>query len=348
MKLILLVLLTLVVAGCASLDNLTSRVHSAPSGGQVYRVHSDPSGEPVYLNGVLVGVTPTELSPNCYKDWVKSSWYGLGKTYTSSNVTVSPVGVKWKSQTKYIDPCQKHWVRKPVLMFNLSLRPVEPVQQEEIRPTDSDGDGVYDDKDQCPGTPKGTIVDEVGCALPTKVIKLVDSDGDGVYDDKDECPGTPKGTIVDDVGCPVPKEIGPTDSDGDGVYDDKDKCPETPKGATVNVVGCWIVKGLRFDTAKWFIKSNYLSLINELASILEKNPLLKLEIQGHTDSRGSDALNQTLSENRAREVMDYLSLQGIAKKRLTAKGFGPSKPVATNDTPEGREQNRRVELKPLR
>ena len=68
MKLILLVLLLLVVAGCASLNNLTHRIHSDPSGAQVYRVHSDPSGEPVYLNGVLVGITPTELSPNCIKE----------------------------------------------------------------------------------------------------------------------------------------------------------------------------------------------------------------------------------------------------------------------------------------
>ena len=234
-----------------------------------------------------------------------------------------------------------------MLMFNLSLRPVAPVQQKEMRPTDSDGDGVYDDKDRCPGTPKGATVNEVGCFVP-KVIKLVDSDGDGVYDDKDRCPGTPKGTIVNEVGCFVPKVIKPTDSDGDGVYDDKDRCPETPKGTTVNEVGCWIVKGLRFDTAKWNIEINYLSLLNELVSILEKNPLLKVEIQGHTDSRGSNALNQTLSENRAGSVMEFLIWKGIAKERLTAEGFGPSKPVATNDTPEGREQNRRVELKPLR
>jgi OOP family OmpA-OmpF porin len=182
----------------------------------------------------------------------------------------------------------------------------------------------------------------------SKEMRPIDSDGDGISDDKDTCPGTPKGAPVNEVGCFVPKVIKLVDSDGDGIYDDKDRCPETPKGTTVNEVGCWVLKGLKFDMAKWHIEINYLSLLNELVSILEKNPLLKVEVQGHTDSRGSNALNQTLSENRAREVMEYLIWKGIAKKRLTTKGFGPSKPVATNDTPEGREQNRRVELKPLR
>ncbi|NOS35481.1 MAG: OmpA family protein [Deltaproteobacteria bacterium] len=144
------------------------------------------------------------------------------------------------------------------------------------------------------------------------------------------------------------KEMRPVDSDGDGVYDDKDRCPGSPEGATVNYVGCWVLKGLRFDTAKWDIKPKYLPQLDELVSILVKNPLLRVEIQGHTDSRGSVEFNQTLSENRAGAVMEYLVVKGIAKERLTAKGFGPSKPVATNDTPTGNEQNRRVELKPIR
>jgi OOP family OmpA-OmpF porin len=90
-------------------------------------------------------------------------------------------------------------------------------------PADSDGDGVYDDQDQCPGTPAGAPVDSVGCPL--------DSDGDGVYDYQDQCPGTPAGAPVDSVGCPL-------DSDGDGVYDYLDQCPDTPAGAPVDSVGC--------------------------------------------------------------------------------------------------------------
>ena len=192
------------------------------------------------------------------------------------------------------------------------------------------------------------MTDFVKRVFYSKEMRPVDSDGDGVYDDKDRCPGSPEGATVNDVGCRVLKEMRPVDSDGDGVYDDKDRCPGSPEGATVNYVGCWVLKGLRFDTAKWDIKPKYLPQLDELVSILVKNPLLRVEIQGHTDSRGSVEFNQTLSENRAGAVMEYLVGKGIAKERLTAKGFGPSKPVATNDTPTGNEQNRRVELKPIR
>ena len=88
---------------------------------------------------------------------------------------------------------------------------------------DSDGDGVVDDKDRCPNTPRGVKVDMSGCPL--------DSDGDGVADYKDKCPNTPRGAKVDMSGCPL-------DSDGDGVLDYKDQCPGTPRGTPVDVTGC--------------------------------------------------------------------------------------------------------------
>jgi len=91
------------------------------------------------------------------------------------------------------------------------------------KPKDTDGDGVPDRKDKCPGTPTGATVDATGCPK--------DSDGDGVFDGLDKCPGTPAGATVDATGCPK-------DSDGDGVFDGLDKCPDTPKGATVDATGC--------------------------------------------------------------------------------------------------------------
>jgi len=201
-------------------------------------------------------------------------------------------------------------------------------------PLDSDGDGVYDDQDKCPGTPKGVKVDRSGCPL--------DSDGDGVYDDKDECPDTPKGVKVDQKGCPVVH-----DSDGDGVPDDMDKCPQTPKGATVNEFGCWVCKGLNFDFNKWDIKPKYHPCLDEVATYLKSRSDLSVEIQGHTDNIGSQEYNQRLSEKRALAVMNYFVSKGIAEQRLSVKGFGFSKPVATNKTEEGRAKNRRVELKPM-
>jgi len=201
------------------------------------------------------------------------------------------------------------------------------------QPRDSDGDGVYDDRDRCPRTPSGVTVDRSGCPL--------DTDGDGVYDYLDKCPDTPKRVKVDKKGCPL-------DTDGDGVYDYMDKCPGTPQGASVDQRGCWVLKGVNFDTAKWDIKPEGHEVLNEAVDILKKNPSLHLEIQGHTDNRGSAEFNQQLSEKRANAVMEYFIDKGISKSRVSATGYGLSKPAASNDTPAGRAQNRRVELKPVR
>ncbi len=102
---------------------------------------------------------------------------------------------------------------------------------------DSDGDGVYDDADMCPATPRGVPVDNRGCPLVQKRSRI-DSDGDGVYDDMDRCPGTPRGVSVDSRGCPQVQKRSRVDSDGDGVYDDMDRCPGTPRGVSVDSRGC--------------------------------------------------------------------------------------------------------------
>jgi OOP family OmpA-OmpF porin len=167
-----------------------------------------------------------------------------------------------------------------------------------------------------------------------------DSDGDGVEDAMDKCPGTPAGVKVDKDGCPL-------DSDKDSVYDYLDKCPGTPIGATVDQRGCWVLKNVVFDTAKWEIKSQSFNSLDKAIDILKKNPSLKLEVQGHTDNKGTQKYNQILSEKRARAVVEYLMKKGISKDKLTSQGYGFSKPAATNETPEGRSQNRRVELKPV-
>ncbi len=194
---------------------------------------------------------------------------------------------------------------------------------------DSDGDGVLDKDDKCPGTPKGVKVDAKGCPL--------DSDGDGVADYLDKCPNTPKGVKVDANGCPL-------DSDGDGVPDYLDECPNTPKGVEVGPNGCWIVKDLKFDYNKWDIRPEYYAGLDNAVRVLNVNPTMKVEIHGHTDSIGSDAFNKTLSQKRAQAVRDYLVSKGINADRLTAVGKGEADPIATNDTPEGRAQNRRVEF----
>ena len=174
-----------------------------------------------------------------------------------------------------------------------------------------------------------------------KVFFAKDSDGDGVPDETDECPGTPSGIQVDAAGCAV-------DSDGDGVADDVDACPDTPGGAIVDNRGCWVVKGVKFDYKKWDVKPQFNTNLDNIINILKKTPGLKIRVEGHTDNIGSKKYNLELSEKRAEAIKAYLVGKGIEKSRITSIGHGLSKPIADNDTKEGRALNRRAELIPVK
>ena len=137
------------------------------------------------------------------------------------------------------------------------------------------------------------------------------------------------------------------DSDGDGVYDDEDQCPGTPMGAKVNAVGCWTLENVLFDFDKSVIKTEAYPLLDDVVTILEKNPSMKVELQGNTDNIGTEAYNMGLSMRRANAVKAYLIGKGIDATRMTTKGYGFSKPVALNGTAFGRSLNRRVELHPF-
>lgn len=217
-------------------------------------------------------------------------------------------------------------------------------------PLDSDGDGVSDRNDKCPGTPKGARVNNTGCPL--------DSDGDGVHDGLDQCPVTPIGVKVDGRGCPL-------DSDGDGVSGEKDKCPNTPRGEKVGTDGCppptpapvpspaqapeprkLILEGVNFDNDKAALRPESLGILDNAAATLKEWGDVKVEVAGHTDANNSDAYNLRLSQRRAYAVRNYLVDKGIAAERLTVRGYGESRPIADNATEEGRHKNRRVELVP--
>lgn len=215
-------------------------------------------------------------------------------------------------------------------------------------PTDRDGDKVCDGLDQCADTPKGAVVDAKGCP--------VDTDGDGVFDGLDQCANTPKGAVVDAQGCPV-------DTDGDGVADGLDQCPNTPAGLKVDPNGCPIevseketqlldagvirIQNINFDVNKASIKPESFAVIDTVASILLQYPTLEIEIGGHTDNSGSKALNDKLSDARAKSVMGYLAQKypTLDATHFTAKGYGSNAPVASNATKLGKAQNRRVEFK---
>jgi outer membrane protein OmpA-like peptidoglycan-associated protein len=217
-------------------------------------------------------------------------------------------------------------------------------------PADADGDGVCDGVDQCADTPKGAKVDARGC--PT------DTDGDGVFDGIDRCEGSPAGCQVDTTGCPV-------DTDADGACDGLDQCPNTPAGLKVDAAGCPIevseketelldtgmirLQNIQFDTGKASLKPESFPVLDEVGGILQQYPALQIEIGGHTDNRGSQALNDRLSQARADTVLAYIRdhFPLISVSQFSAKGYGFSAPAAPNTTELGRARNRRVEFKVL-
>jgi OOP family OmpA-OmpF porin len=189
---------------------------------------------------------------------------------------------------------------------------------------------VPDYKDKCP-TPAGVVVDATGCAI--------DSDGDGVRDDVDQCPDTRPGTKVDEFGCPG-------DADGDGVTDDLDQCPDTPAGWQVDSRGCPVPIVFRnvnfaFDSAELDEEARK-ALNDQVVAVLRDNPVVRVRVIGHTDSVGTEAYNQALSERRAQSVANYLFSRGVVRDRLETAGRGESDPVAPNSVDAGRAANRRV------
>jgi outer membrane protein OmpA-like peptidoglycan-associated protein len=201
---------------------------------------------------------------------------------------------------------------------------------------DSDGDGVPDHLDECPDVPGLKILN--GCP---------DRDGDGIPDHLDECPDVPG--LARFKGCP--------DRDGDGIPDHLDECPD--EFGTITNKGCpeiiqevekidFHAKHILFEISSSKIKQESFSDLDEIIAIMKKFPDSRFTIHGHTDNTGSDALNMNLSKNRAKSVKDYFISKGINASRLESDGFGKNKPIDVNDTPEGRANNRRVEIKVIK
>ncbi|AWH84264.1 cell envelope biogenesis protein OmpA [Flavobacterium album] len=241
--------------------------------------------------------------------------------------------------------------------------PTEAGPKEFMGCPDRDGDGIPDKDDQCPD--EVGVAEFQGCpdtdgdgipnkddscpdvAGPKEFNGCPDTDGDGLADKDDKCPEVagPK----ENMGCPWP------DTDGDGVLDKDDLCPNV-KGTSANR-GCpevteEVIKRLNefartilFNSGKATFKEETMPVLNSMLAIFKEYPQAKFSIEGHTDSDGSNALNQTLSENRAAAVKNFLIQGGVAADRLMSTGFGETKPIATNKTAAGKAQNRRVEIK---
>ena len=174
--------------------------------------------------------------------------------------------------------------------------------------------------------------------------KDTDSDGDGIIDKVDKCPEVPG--LVEFEGCP--------DQDGDGIPDMDDECPEI--AGPINNEGCPRITGKEISRLQEIGQVNYFETnqdvltkestdsLDEVYSILVQYPSISFEIVGHTDSIGKVATNQLLSEQRAASVLRYLVEKGISSSKLESTGYGETRPLKTNSTPEGRRFNRRVEF----
>jgi OOP family OmpA-OmpF porin len=145
---------------------------------------------------------------------------------------------------------------------------------------------------------------------------------------------------------PPPAPAKCSDADNDGVCDEADKCPGTPAGVKVDKVGCPLEQTLKllfdFDSAE--LRPESINELERLVKFMGDVPFATALIEGHTDSKGSDAYNMTLSDRRAKSVFDYLTSRGVDPARLSSIGKGESAPIADNATEEGRQENRRVML----
>ena len=212
---------------------------------------------------------------------------------------------------------------------------------------DTDGDGMDDATDLCPLEPedRDDYLDTDGC-------RELDNDIDGVPDDVDQCDNEPEdrdGTNDGD-GCPDP------DNDHDNIVDLRDRCPNEPgieaesgcprvyENVEVTSTGIVIRQQIFFAFNRAVIQSQSFGILDTVAQVMRDFPDISIEVQGHTDSRGNDAFNMRLSQQRADAVRQYLIQQGIAESRLSSHGYGETQPIESNATNEGRGLNRRVEF----
>ncbi len=257
-----------------------------------------------------------------------------------------------------------HWVNGGLLGLDYEyggyITAVDPCPDPELTPpsqipercrnviVDSDGDTIPDKDDKCPFAGRVGYIDEFGCSP--------DRDGDTVPDYMDLCPD--EGGRVDKNGCPITM-----DTDGDTIpdikdscptvpetfngYEDEDGCPDSDPDALVELTAgkINIKEQVFFETAKAVIKSESFELLDQVAKLLIDNPHVgNVTVEGHTDSRGKYKYNVKLSQDRAESVMNYLIKRGVEASRLNAIGYGPDRPIDTNDTADGRARNRRVEF----
>ena len=210
---------------------------------------------------------------------------------------------------------------------------------------DNDKDGILDIDDKCPNEPEDIdgFEDQDGCPDP-------DNDKDGILDVNDKCPNIPEDFdgLGDEDGCPE------DDFDGDGILDNADKCPRVPEnkngyqdddGCPDEMPSITLTEVVYFHTASATIKRESYALLDSVADLLKAHPEINsVAIDGHADERASHEFNDALTKRRAAAVVDYLANKGVARDRLTPRGFGERRPIDPGHDESAWVKNRRVEL----
>ena len=303
---------------------------------------------------------PNNALGNVYKNHALEPGIEAGFRYfITRNIAINASLTYYLFPNDYLDDLEKGVSTDKYSSINLGITYAPFVKSSSIN--DSDGDGVEDDKDMCPNTPKGVAVDEFGCPI--------DSDRDGIPDYLDKCPNTLPGLKVDASGCPV-------DSDHDGVPDYMDKCPDTPVGTQVDSTGCpkknipnennikpengkeiiriippseigsvVLYMDTYFEPSREKLLPKAYTILDILINTMKAYPDSKWHINGYTDSTGAAQQNLEISKKAAQTVADYLISKGVNPNMLIVTGYGESNPAFSNDFPDGRALNRRVEIK---
>jgi outer membrane protein OmpA-like peptidoglycan-associated protein len=315
--------------------------------------------------GVLLVDRMLQIGPEVYGTTAMVGANSFGRATTSVE---GIVGLKARLGPMVlgagVGPGFSHGMGTPVMRALLSVAyapepekpapPPPPPPKKHKKPADRDHDGIPDKYDACPDEPGVPSDDPTknGCPPPPP-----DRDGDGIFDKDDACPDV-KGVASSDPtqnGCPP-------DTDGDGIRDDVDACPNEkgvpdpdpqkngcPKSVRVTDGEIVIMDQVQFKTGSAVILPISDDLLRQVAGVLVEHPeIVKVEVQGHTDSRGGKNYNRKLSQKRADAVKKWLIKSGqIDSGRLSSHGYGMEDPIADNATSEGRQKNRRVQFKIL-
>ncbi len=306
-------------------------------------------------------VTPMQLDVNL-RGWYQNLLM-LGFTYRHQDAFAALLGVKYKNMfVGYSYDISTSAIQS----YNNGSHEIVMGYHFGAKTEDTDKDGVLDHKDKCPDaagpkenngcpwgdTDKDGVADNLDKCPDAAGPKenngcpWGDKDSDGVADNVDQCPDV--AGSKEDNGCP------PKDTDKDGIIDKLDKCPMTMGDAKNS--GCPIVSdnqkaiiskaisNLEFENNSGNIAKGSFIALDMLAILLSEKSDWKMRFAGHTDNVGNDEFNMTLSKQRSEAVRDYLVKKGISTERFFVEHYGETKPIAPNDTPQGREKNRRVEM----